>query len=367
LKIAIIGTRGIPNRYGGFEELAEHLSVGLQQAGHAVTVYNSRNHPYKAKEFKGVTIVHCKDPEHRIGTAGQFIYDFNCVKDAVKKNFDVLLFLGYTSSSVWGRFYPKNKVIISNMDGLEWKRSKYPAAVRRFLQYAEKLAVKFSNYFISDSLAIQQYLETKYHISSNFIPYGAAIFEPSDDAALKKYGLEKNEYYMLMARMEPENNIETILRGFNQSDSTKKFLVLGNTNNSYGKKILKLFGADQRIIFAGAVFNNTVTNTLIAFSSLYFHGHSVGGTNPSLLQAMGCGAMIAAHENEFNRSVLNEDAFYFSTAKQVTLIIEKNTANLPRKQMTDSNIIKIRKQYNWPAVIEQYEQFIINCYNLHHQ
>src|SRR3982750_1944781 len=119
MNIAIIGTRGIPNRYGGFEQLAEMLSVGLLQKGHSVTVYNSHKHPYQQKEWSGVKIIHCYDAEHILGTAGQFIYDLNCIRNAGKENFDVLLFLGYTSSSVWGRLFPKGSIIISNMDGLE--------------------------------------------------------------------------------------------------------------------------------------------------------------------------------------------------------------------------------------------------------
>src|SRR3954470_9942589 len=133
LKIAILGTRGIPNYYGGFEHVSEYVSEGLVKKGHSVTVYNSHNHRYTANTWNGVDIVHCYDPEFLVGTAGQFAYDFNCLMDARKRNFDVLILMGYTSCSVWGNFYPKNSVIITNMDGLEWKRSKYSKPVQRFL------------------------------------------------------------------------------------------------------------------------------------------------------------------------------------------------------------------------------------------
>src|SRR5450432_900655 len=125
LRIGISGTRGIPNHYGGFEQLAEYLSAGLAEKGHEVVVYNPHNHPYKEKRWKGVSIVHCYNPERITGTAGQFIYDLNCVMDARKRNFDVLLMLGYTSISVWERLFPKKSTIIFNMDGFEWKRKKY--------------------------------------------------------------------------------------------------------------------------------------------------------------------------------------------------------------------------------------------------
>ena len=157
MKIGILGTRGVPNHYGGFEQFAEFFSVFLAEKGHEVYVYNSHTHPYQEKEFKGVKLIHCHDPENKIGTIGQFIYDLNCILDARKKNFDIILQLGYTSSSVWFKLHPKNAVVITNMDGLEWKRTKYSKPVQQALKWAEKLAVKNSDFLIADSLGIQNY------------------------------------------------------------------------------------------------------------------------------------------------------------------------------------------------------------------
>ena len=163
LKIAILGTRGIPNHYGGFEQFAEYLAKGLVERGFEVSVYNSHNHPYREKTWNGVEIIHCYDPEDKIGTAGQFIYDLNCIKDSRKRDFDIILQLGYTSSSVWNRFLPRKRTIITtNMDGLEWKRSKYSKPVQQFLKRAEGLAVKFSDHLIADSKGIREYLKEKY-------------------------------------------------------------------------------------------------------------------------------------------------------------------------------------------------------------
>ena len=125
MKIAILGTRGIPNHHGGFEQFAEYFSVYLAQKDFDVLVYNSHDHPYKEKTVSRGYIIHKYDPESKIGTAGQFIYDFNCILDARKRNFDLILQLGYTSSSVWGWLLPSQAFILTNMDGLEWKRSKY--------------------------------------------------------------------------------------------------------------------------------------------------------------------------------------------------------------------------------------------------
>jgi glycosyltransferase involved in cell wall biosynthesis len=361
MKIGIIGTRGIPNHYGGFEQITGELSVGLVERGHEVTVYNTHNHPYGYDEFEGVRIVHCHEPAW-MGTAGQFVYDLNCIRHARKEGFDILLFMGYTSSSVWAPFFPKESIIISNMDGLEWKRSKYPKPVQRFLKWAEKLAVQHSHFHIADSEAIQSYLDSSYGISSRYIPYGAAEYEMADMSIVRKYGLEPGNYFMLMARMEPENHIQMVLDGFHQSRSDKKFLVVGNTGNGYGRKMVQRYSGDERIRFAGAIFDQDVVHALRHHSLLYFHGHSVGGTNPSLLEAMSGRALVAAHRNEFNEAVLGRDAFYFSTAEEVMQLAETVRRAEKEQRMIEQNFRKIKEQFNWPEVIRQYDEFLCECY-----
>lgn len=362
MKIAIIGTRGIPNQYGGFEQFAEYVSAGLVQRGHDVYVYNSHNHPYQSNTWKGVQIVHCYDPEYKIGTAGQFIYDFNCILDARKRNFDIILQLGYTSSSVWSFLFPKQALIITNMDGLEWTREKYSKPVQKFLTYAEKFAVKYSDYLVADSLGIQEYLKNKYGVPSRYIAYGATVFENPDEQILSNYTLEPFSYNMLMARMEPENNIEMILDGYASSITEKCFIVIGNTENSYGSYIKEKFAGNDKIRFFGAIYNLTDINNLRYFSNLYFHGHSVGGTNPSLLEAMSSHALIAAHHNVFNQSILGQDAFYFSSAKGVKKLIEANCIKNIIDYRITNNIAKIEEYFNWDKIINEYENYFVACY-----
>ncbi|HTE00457.1 MAG TPA: DUF1972 domain-containing protein [Mucilaginibacter sp.] len=362
LRIAILGTRGIPNHYGGFEHISEYVSAGLVKRGHSVTVYNSHNHPYTADTWNGVRIKHCYDPEFKIGTAGQFIYDLNCIMDARKEKYDVVLMMGYTSSSIWGRLYPKDSIIISNMDGLEWKRSKYSKSVQQFLKYAEKLAIKYSQYYISDSRVIKDYLESKYHITSDYIPYGAEVYTDEEREQFDTADALKEDYFLLMARMEPENNIETILEGFNNSNSPKNFKVLGDTSNRFGKFITHKFKNDERIQFKGSIFDTAKVRALQNNSYLYFHGHSVGGTNPSLLEAMASEALIAAHNNPFNKSVLHTDAFYFSDANEVQQIVETVQRKEIEKNMVKNNLHKIAFQFNWETIIDQYESLILDCY-----
>ncbi|MDR3696836.1 DUF1972 domain-containing protein [Mucilaginibacter sp.] len=362
LRIAILGTRGIPNYYGGFEHISEYVSEGLVKRGYSVTVYNSHNHHYQKDNWNGVEIRHCFDPEYLVGTAGQFAYDFNCLLDARKRSFDVVLIMGYTSSSVWGKFYPPNSTIITNMDGLEWKRTKYSKPVQQFLRYAEKLAVKYSQFYISDSLIIKSYLGEKYNIESKYIPYGADLFSEEEREQVDNRKALKEDYFLLMARMEPENNIETILEGFNNSTSRRKFKVLGSTDNRFGKFITHRFKNDERIEFKGSIYDTGKVRALQNNSYLYFHGHSVGGTNPSLLEAMASEALIAAHNNPFNQSVLHSDAFYFSNANDVRNLVETVQRKETEKIMVNNNLQKIKYQFNWERIIDQYEAFILECH-----
>lgn len=363
LKIGILGTRGIPNQYGGFEQVAEHLSIGLMKKGHSVMVYNSHKHPYQEKTWNGVPIIHRFDPEYLLGTAGQFIYDLNCILDARNRDFDIILMLGYTSSSVWKILYPKKAIIISNMDGLEWSRAKYSKPVKRFLKYAEKLAVSGSHYHVADSPVIKTYLDEKYHINSKYIAYGADLTDDVGMNGLVEYGLTKREYFLLMARMEPENNIEMLLDGFHLSKSTKKFIVIGNTGNAFGSMLVNKYKNDKRIIFLGAIFDQHKLIGIVKYSAVYFHGHSVGGTNPSLLEAMADGAFIAAHSNAFNRSILSENALYFNDSKEVCSIIEQHE-KLYNEDFIRNNYDRVKNDYTWEKIIGQYDHFFRECYQL---
>jgi hypothetical protein len=364
LKIGILGTRGIPNYHGGFEQFAEFFASFLVKKGHEVYVYSSHSHPYKESSFKGASIVHCYDPEERIGTFGQFIYDLNCIRDSRKRAFDILLLLGYTSSSIWYRWLPKKPIIISNMDGLEWKRSKYNKWVRKFLKYAEAFAVKRSDYLISDSKGIRKYLINEYGKDSKYIAYGAENFKDPNDKILEEYDVEKYRYNMLIARMEPENNIETILDGAVMSNIKTPFLVIGKFENSFGKYLTKKFRHFNHIRFLGGIYNLEDLNNLRYYSNLYFHGHSVGGTNPSLLEAMASKALIVAHKNDFNYAILEENAFYFTQKEEVAEIINSENKN-EFTHMILNNYNKIDREFSWEIINSSYLDYFIEVYEKH--
>lgn len=360
MKIGILGTRGIPNNYGGFEQFAEYFAEYAVSKGHEIYVYNSHNHPYKEILFKGVHIIHCYDPEQNIGTVGQFIYDLNCIRDARKRNFDIILQLGYTSSSIWYSLHPKNAIVITNMDGLEWKRTKYSKEVQKALKVAEKIAVNKSDFLISDSLGIQKYIKEKYNKESTYIAYGADNFNTPNESVLKEYQVEKEKFNMIMARFEPENNLDMVLEGVSIAEETATILVIGNHNTKYGSYLKNKFKSYPNIRFIGAVYKLEDLNNLRYFSNLYFHGHTVGGTNPSLLEAMASKALIAAHNNDFNKGVLKENAFYFSSVNEVKKILNtiKKNDNL---QFVQNNYDAIAEFFNWEKINEQYLQLFKQC------
>jgi len=354
MNIAIIGTRGIPNHYGGFEQFAEYLSAGLVEKGNSVTVYSSHNHPYKQIEWRGVKIIHRNNPENRLGKIGQFIYDLNCILDARRNNYDIILQLGYTSSSIWGWLLPRKKSIVTtNMDGLEWKRTRYTKKVRRFLKYGEKLAVNHSDYLIADSVGIQNYLKQQYQKDSIFIPYGADLFKSPDSSCLERYNVKEYNYNMLIARLEPENSIEMILDGVVLSATNEFFLVIGKHETKFGRYLKRKYDGNNNIRFTGGIYDINVLNNLRHFSNLYFHGHTVGGTNPSLLEAMSSQALICAHNNIFNASILENDAFYFESANDISELIRQQKKN-GNSQKIRANEEKINTRYMWGNIIQQY-------------
>lgn len=354
MKIAILGSRGIPNYYGGFEECAQQLSWRWREAGHQVSVYNSHRHPYAEKQWRGVEIIHKYDPEHRMGSAGQWIYDFNCIWDARKRGFDIVLMLGYTSSSPWLNLLPAHSVLITNMDGLEWQRSKYSARVKSYLRWAEKQAVAASHLLIADALAIQQYLQKQYRSQIVYLPYGAEpLTEPPEAHFLERYNLQAGGYHLIIARLEPENNLACLLEGVEASESSRPTLVIGDHESPYGQKLKARF-KDPRIRFVKASYRKDKLNALRHYCHLYLHGHSVGGTNPSLLEAMACAAPILAHRNPFNQEVLGEDAAYFLDPTDVANALDHFERGPAQEAQIRQNLQKLEQRYHWPLIAEQY-------------
>lgn len=355
LRIAIIGTRGIPNRYGGFEAFAAKLSARLVSRGHRVTVYCPHNQAYRHPVLDGTDLVFRYNPESWLGTAGQFLYDLNCNLHARNAFFDIILHLGYTSDSAWGWLWSPHAKHVTNMDGLEWKRSKYASPVRRYLRFAEQLAARYSDLLIADSTAIRDYLQSRYERDIIYIAYGADVPAAFDPHHLQPIGLEPGSYDLLVARMEPENNIETAILGKTAAGDGIPLVIITN-ETSWGKRLKARHSGNPAIVFLPAVYDAGILDNLRHYSRFYLHGHSAGGTNPSLLEAMACGCRILAHDNPFNRAVLAENASYFSESAGLAALLSDTAL---KDRLTASSLLHpgtIRRLYGWEHITDEYEK-----------
>lgn len=360
MRIGILGTRGIPNNYGGFEQFAQNFSKSLSEKGHIVYVYCSSNHKYKKNLFQGINLIHCYDPEKHIGTIGQFVYDLNCILDSRQRKYDILLYLGYTSSSIWSLLNPSESIIITNMDGLEWKRNKYNFFSRRFLKFAERLAVRNSHFLISDSIGIKTYLLDKYKKKSKYIPYGADVFKNPSLKSIEELNIKPHDYHLIVARLEPENNIELIINGYLAAKISQPIIIVGNNKTKYGQKIKRKYHNYKQVRFLGGIYDQYLLNNIRFFSKIYFHGHSVGGTNPSLLEAMASCDVIAANDNIFNKAILGQDAFYFKNEQDIYNIVTNYRTNTI-KNFKKNNILKIQNTYSNSKINNDYLAFFKSC------
>jgi glycosyltransferase involved in cell wall biosynthesis len=359
LSVAILGSRGIPNRYGGFEVCAEELGTRLVSRGHRVVVYTMNDHPVKDLYWQGIQRVMKPNPENIFGSFGQFIYDFHCNRHSRNEIFDIVLHLGYTSDSVWYWLWKKNTFHIVNMDGQEWKRSKYSKAVRRFLKFAERLATLRSSWLVADSKAIESYLVDKYRLPVRYIPYGAVIPQGFLPDEVIRLGLAPHQYDLIIARMEPENNIEMAIEAKLRSEDRIPLVIVSN-DNAYKHSLVHKYEGHELIRFSEAIYDSERINSLRHFSRLYVHGHSVGGTNPSLLEAMACGCRIVSHKNHYNEHVLGEDAFYYSDQYGLTALFNDFDAGNYAGLVT-RNLDMIRQEYNWDAVADAYEKLFFDA------
>lgn len=367
MKIAFVSTRGIPNNYGGFEQFAEYISVGLAKRGHDVTVYSPKFHPYKGDSYKGVRIKHIYSPEPWMGSSvGSFFYDFASLRDALKnENFDIIYEAGYTSiipAYIWFNVKKRKRPIFTtNMDGLENKRSKFSSMVRRFLDWEEKMAVKYSHYLIADNMGIHDYYKEKYGKESKFLAYGADIHTDFDERILDEFGLQANSYYIIVARLEPENNIETVIKGYiaSNENSRKPLIIVGKTNTPHGKYLVKEYGNNHNIRFIGGIYDFKKLDSVRHFSFAYFHGHSVGGTNPSLLEAMASECFIIANDNVFNKAVLKKNALYFKDSADVKNLLDNIYYFIGENRLTflNGNIQEIKKEYSWEHLVDEHEKY----------
>ena len=364
MKLAIIGTVGLPAKYGGFETLADNLVKHLSK-DHDITVYCS-NKKYTQEEriekYKGAKLKYINLDANGIQSIP---YDTLSILHALFTS-EVLLILGVSGAWIlpFVRLFTNKKIIIS-IDGIEWKREKWSLLAKLYLRWAEKMAVKYSHIDISDNESIQDYTAMRYGTVSRVIEYGAdhtmKVIPTSDDQ--KKYPFLIEDYAFKVCRIEPENNVHVILEAFKKVPN-KKLVVVGNWEaNEYGKKLKEKYSSVPNILLFDPTYDQRSIDLLRSNAAIYIHGHSAGGTNPSLVEAMYLGLPIIAYGVSYNRTTTEDKAIYFKTEEDLVDHI-KNIKLDTLKSLGKKMKSIAKRRYIWSLVTDKYRSLTIESLTL---
>ncbi len=360
MKVAIIGTVGVPANYGGFETLVEQLVRHNQSEDLQYAVYCSKK-SYNDKRW----VYHGAKTEY-VGLNANGIqsipYDILSLIKAARKS-DVVLILGVSGCAFLPvfRLFSKKRLVI-NIDGLEHRRDKWNKWARRFLKYSERQAVKYGDVIVTDNKGITDYVKNEYGKDSELIAYGGDhvlqdISEQEAAEILNKYGLTADNYSLAICRIEPENNVHTILEAFSCMPD-KNILFIGNWDKStYGKEMRERYSAFPNIKIQPAVYDLRDLNVLRSNCKFYLHGHSAGGTNPSLVEAMFFAKPIIAFDCIYNRESTENRANYFSSADELVKVVNNTTLDFNTNATAMREIAE--RRYRWKTIARQYE----NLYN----
>ena len=359
--IAILGTRGIPACHGGFETFAERFALYLVDHGWKVTVYCQQEgtDELRYRSWKGVELVDVyaggDNPVHTI------LYDYKCVRHATKQNFFILN-LGYNTGFLNAFFRLSGHHTTVNMDGLEWKRDKWPWPVKIWFFLNEILTCKLGNELIADHPEIARHLATRVKLSKiTTIAYGADDLDArslleADNLFIGTLGLKAGNYFVVIARPVIENSIYEIVAAFSKQKRDVKLVVLGEfdfVNQPYHQKVKAI--ASEEVVFPGAIYEQGHVAALRVHAIGYIHGHRVGGTNPSLVESLGTGSAIIAHDNAFNRWVTNDEMLYFSTIDECAEKIQQLIDDVSlRGQLSTLSKERFRSEFTWDKVLSEY-------------
>nr|WP_285695700.1 DUF1972 domain-containing protein [Actinomadura sp. NBRC 104412] len=358
----MVGTRGVPARYGGFETAVEEIGRRLVKAGHEVTVY-CRGERHPGGEYLGMRLVHLPAIKKKVAETlshTAFSVTHTAARRIARRGPDVALVFNAANAPLLPVLRMMRIPVATHVDGLEWKRTKWSGAGRRYYRNAESLAVRWSDALIADARGIQDYYTERFGASSVFIAYGAPILAGTDVTKLTEAGYQPGGYHLVVARFEPENHVHLAVEGYRRSGAVKPLVVVGSApySDAYTERVRELAGDDPRIRFLGGVWDQDLLDALYAGALTYIHGHSVGGTNPSLLRAMGAGASVVAYDVNFNREVLGEEAGrFFTDAVSLAHLIEAAEAD-PQAAAERGSAARKRaaERYVWDDVAAAYER-----------
>jgi glycosyltransferase involved in cell wall biosynthesis len=330
--IMILGCRGVPASHGGFETFAEQLSLFLVGRGWHVIVYCQKDNDTVRRPIQRITSDSWRGIERRHvsvtarGALATLEFDWHCVRDA-SRHPGLCLVLGYNGAVFLPYLRIRGGKIITNMDGVEWRRLKWNIVERAWLWLSEWIGAWVSHRLIADNPAIAEHLASRRNGSAiTMIPYGGInpdSIARNGDEAVQKLGLESDRYLMLVARIEPDNNIQAIIEAFSRRRRNVRLIVLGTIDPTkpYHRSILQ--AANAEVIFLGANYDPQIVIPLRLHARAYLHGHMVGGTNPSLVEALWARNAIIAYDNPYNRWTAGDAGFYFTTVDECDAAISR--------------------------------------------
>lgn len=352
-RLAIIGTNGVPNQYGGFETLVEFLAQYLSDR-FDITIYCSKTQKTRVKHYKGCFLKYL--PLNANGWQG-ILYDALSVALTAPK-YDEVLILGCSSIITIRLFSGYKKKFILNIGGIDWRRSKWGKVASWFIHESEKACVPICPRIISDNEGIREYIKETYNKDSYLIEYGGdqVTKQPITPKAKEKYSFLNSDYALVVARIQSDNNIEMSIQGCLKAQYP--LVVVGNWNSSdYGRELRQKYALEKDLYLLDAIYDQDELNILRSNASLYIHGHSGGGTNPSLVEIMNLEVPVLCYGSNYNRYTTEDKSLYYNNEEELAKLIFKIT---PEDKIALSHSLKevADRRYKWKIIAEKYAQVI---------
>lgn len=360
LRIALMGTRGIPASYSGFETCVEQLGQRLVERGHEVDVYCRSQHiTYQGSHYKGMRLIRLPAITNKY--MDTIIHSFLSSLYALAQGYDICLyFIAGNSPVTWIPRLVGAKTIL-NVDGLDWKREKWPWFAKKYIQFAEYLATILPNTYLTDSRAVQSFYRERYKSDPIYIPYGSEVEIVTSGETLQKFGLEPGKYILFVGRLVPENYVHHLVEAFIEIETDLNLVIVGDAPyaEAYKQELFRIAEEDPRIVFTGYIFGKGYQE-LGSNAYLFVESSGVGGTHPALVEAMAFGNCVVVHDTPENLETISDSGFYYEGKigskslglKLEYLISEPNLVNEFRKKaMRRANTC-----YSWESVTDAYEQ-----------
>lgn len=376
MRIALVGTRGVPARYGGFETAVEEVGRRLVQSGHEVVVYCRRSprgprggrstEPLPTRHL-GMELVHLPAVRHKVleTLSHTALSAAHLARERLAgRRVDAAVVFNSANAPVLPVLRRLGIPVATHVDGLEWKRAKWTGLGRRYYRIAESLAVRWSDALISDARGIEEYYREEFRAGSEYIAYGAPQLATLGADRLAEMGLARHGYHLLVARFEPENHVRMAVEGYARSTAALPLVVVGSApyGAAYTARIEAAAAASgDRVRLVGPVWDQELLDQLYVNCLTYVHGHSVGGTNPSLLRAMGAGAATLAYDVVFNREVLGSAGRWFATPEQLAVLLQDAEADVPGTVGRGLDTAREAQRYDWDGVADAYAKL---CHTL---